>query len=103
MAKGSTTIDGRGATRGCGAEGAAAIPGADAGFIVGQIHHAPAATISAAAAVVAIAVTVLRRRRGAAIGTLDAGRSAMASGRSAKTRTGRAIFLTLCSPLSSSG
>jgi len=62
---------------------AAAIPGAGAGFGVGHIHHAPAATTSAAAAVAAAAATVLRRRRGAAIGTLDAGRSAMVSGRSA--------------------
>src|SRR6266481_4342389 len=85
LAKGNTTIDRRGATRGCEiAVGAVATAvtvevGVDLG--VGQSHQAATAMTSAAAAVAVIAATALGRRRGASTGARGAGRSAMASGR----------------------
>src|SRR5205085_2353312 len=47
--------------------------------------------------------TLLRRPRGTEMGASAMGSSAMLSGRKPKTRTGRAIFLTVCSPRSSNG
>ena len=50
--------------------------------LVGHNHQATTAMAAAAAAAAAIAVEAMRGRCGAAIGTLDADKSAMASGRS---------------------
>src|SRR5262249_53925588 len=48
LAKGSTTIDIRGATRCCAVDVAVAVAGVGDGFVVGQGHHAvKAATITA--------------------------------------------------------
>ncbi len=69
-------------------------------------HQAIMAMASTVATVAAIGGTMLRLRC-AEIGTSRIGTAsgigiaAMVSGRNAKARTGRAIFLTLCSPLSS--
>src|SRR5438445_9018676 len=106
LVKGSTTIDRRGVTRGCTMDVAAGAPvriavGED--LVAGQNHQGMTAMTTTAAAAAAIAATALRRRRGDAIGPPDTGSSAMASWRTAKTRTGRAMFLTFCSPLSSNG
>jgi hypothetical protein len=54
---------------------------------------------SATEATIEIAATTAERRRRATTGTRDPGGSAMPSVRSVYTRTGRAMFLTLCSPL----
>src|SRR6516225_2620272 len=112
LAKGSTTIDRRGATAGSVTDGAVcalseAVPTAAAGvegdLVAGQNHQAIVAITSAAAPAIAIATGATRRRGGARADTPVAGSSATASGRNEKTRTDRAIFLTLCSPLSSNG
>src|SRR5262249_17909799 len=104
LVNGKTTIDRRGAMRGCAIDVAAATAAAVVGLVVGQSHHAPAATTrTAATAAAAISTAVRRPRRAAAIGTSDFGKSEMVSGRSAKTRTGRSMFLTRCSPISTSG
>src|SRR6266849_5255985 len=85
LAKGSTTIDRRGATRGCevavGAAATAVTAGVGVDLVAGQSHHAITTMTSAAAAVTAIAATAVRLRRGAMIGTPAAGSSATASGR----------------------
>src|SRR5215510_6595026 len=78
LAKGSTTIDRRGAAAGCkidGTTGAPAAAGVGADLVAGQSHQPTTAMTSAAAAAAAIAAMALRRRRGAALGTPDAGRS----------------------------
>jgi hypothetical protein len=62
-----------------------------------------AATTKAIAPAAAIVTGAIRGRRGTTADTVGVGSSATASGRNAKTRTDRAIFLTLCSPLSSNG
>src|ERR1700736_1388818 len=93
LANGSTTIDRCGATKGCEidvAAGATAAGGVEEDLVAGQPHQATAAMTSAPA--VAMAARTVVRRRGDTIGTLDAGRSATASGRSAYTHTGRAMF-----------
>src|SRR5262249_20102245 len=83
LAKGSTTIDKRGASRGCAVDVAVATAGVPEDFGIGQSHHALTATTNTAPAATATAATVARRRGGATIGMLDAGRSAMVSGRNA--------------------
>src|SRR5438132_10680060 len=88
LAKGSTTIDKRGATRGSEIDAAAAISGAAAGFVVGQSDHALAPRTSTVPAAAAIAMLATRRRRGAATGMLDTGESAMASGGIGETTDG---------------
>src|SRR5690242_475548 len=106
LAKGSTTIDKRGATVGTVTDGAVwalseAVPTAAGGvgkdFGAGQNHQAMAAMTSGSAAAATIAAEAIHRRCDAGAGTLIAGNSATASGRNAKTRTDRAMFLTLCS------
>src|SRR6516165_2923349 len=102
LTNGSTTIDRRGATRGAPivVAVAALTPGA-VGFVLGpsQTHQAIPAMASTVAIVAEIGRTVLRPRR-AEIGTSRIGTAsrigiaAMASGRNAKTRTGRVIFFT---------
>src|SRR5207248_8248735 len=92
LANGSTTIDRRGATKGCEIDVAVATSGAEECFVVGQSHHAPTPRASTAAVAATIETPRPCRRRDAEIGMLDAGRSAMAPGPSAWTRTGRAMF-----------
>jgi hypothetical protein len=83
--------------------GVAAISGgAGEGLVIGHSNQPITATASTAAAA-AILVAAIRPRRDAGAGTLAAGNSATVSGGRAKTRTDRAMFLTLCSPLSSNG
>jgi hypothetical protein len=80
LVRGKTTIERRGATRGFEIDVAAAVAvGED--LVAGQNHQAMQAMTSAANALAASAATAVRRRRGAAIGTPDTGRSATASGR----------------------
>src|SRR5271166_4054431 len=79
LAKGSTTIDIRGATSGCAIDVAAAMAGVGGGFVADNSHHAQAARTSAVPAAVAIATRVMARRCGGKIGVLDAGESATAS------------------------
>src|SRR6266851_4599630 len=69
LAKGSTTIDKRGAIR--GATELAAATGDVDGFITGQIPQAVTAMTSAATAAVAMAARTVVRRRGDTIGTRD--------------------------------
>ena len=68
LANGSTTIDKRGATRGCTTEVCAATVGDVADFVAGQIHHAMTAMTSTAANAALIGATMLTRRHGMAIG-----------------------------------
>src|ERR1700757_84941 len=82
LANGNTTIDRRGATSSGESGVAAATAGGGEDFVTGQSHHAPAAATSSAATTALNAMCVVLRRRGAAIGTIDAGKSAIASGRS---------------------
>src|SRR5712671_4148399 len=112
LAKGSTTIDKRGATAGSITDGtvwalSGAAPTTSGGvgedLVAGQNHQAVTAMTNAAAATAEVAAGKIRRRRDAGAGALAAGNSATASGRNAKTRTDRAMFFTLCSPLSSNG
>ena len=110
LAKGSTTIDRRGATRGAPIEVvavAALTPGAvEVVLGASQTHQAITAMASTVATVAAIGRAMLRLRR-AEIGTSRIGTAcgigiaAMVLGRNAKTRTGRAMFFTGCSPRSS--
>src|SRR6516225_2595082 len=82
LANGSTTIDRRGATKGCGIGVAVAALTAGAVEVVvgaGQTHQVITAMASTVATVAAIGGTMLRRRRGAKFGTLAAGRSPWAS------------------------
>src|SRR5215471_4174779 len=81
LAKGSTTIDRRGATSGCAIDVVATTADVGAGFVAGQRRHVLAATTSARAPAAPIAARVMGLRRAAAISTLDGGRSAIASGR----------------------
>src|SRR6266550_8216209 len=82
LANGSTTIDRRGATRGCEIDVAAAIDGAVEGFVAGQSHQPMMrAMTSTAAAPPSIVARVVPQRRGFMAGVLDADRSATASGR----------------------
>ena len=90
LAKGSTTIDKRGATAGSVTDGAVCaisevVPTAAGSvgedLVNGQSHQAMTAITSAPAAAAAIARGAARRRRGAVASTLVAGNSAMASGR----------------------
>jgi hypothetical protein len=72
--------------------------------LVGHSHQVMTPMTSTPAAAAAIARRVVLRRCAALMGTLAVGNPAWtASGRNAKTLTERAIFLTLCSPLSSKG
>src|SRR6516162_6331901 len=72
-------------------------------LVAGQTHHAAAASTSAIAPAAAIVAGAMYGRRGGRAAAPAGGSSATISGRKAKTRTDRAIFLTLCSPLSSNG
>src|SRR4051812_34169222 len=72
-------------------------------FVTGQTHQAITANKNAIAPAVATAIWALRGRCRGAEDTVVFGSSATASGFKEKTRTDRAIFLTLCSPLSSKG
>ena len=72
-------------------------------LVAGQTHQAMTAIASAIAPTAAIATGAIRARRDPTPDTLVAGSSTTASGRKVKIRTDRAIFLTLCSPLSSNG
>ena len=109
LAKGSTTIDRRGATAGLIADEAVwslseAVPTTSGGvgedFVAGQNHQAMTAMTSAVAAVAAVVAGTTRRRRDARAGALAAGSSATASGRNAKTRTDRNYILdTLLAPV----
>src|SRR6516162_11682723 len=83
LAKGNTTIDRRGATMGCDIDVAEAISGAEDGFVIGQNHHTPTPSTSAAATNAEMGMPKARWRCGIAVGMLDASRSAIASGRSA--------------------
>src|ERR1700730_18033127 len=83
LANGNATIDRRGATRRCAIDVAAATAGAGGDFVIDQNHHVLAAMTSAAAAAAPIAAGAKCLRRGASLSTFDAGRSAIASGRSA--------------------
>src|SRR6516165_7735995 len=82
LAKGSTTIDRRGATRGCEIALAAAIVGVLEG-VTGQTHQAIAAIATAIAPAAAMVTAVMRGRCGTELETLVAGSSATASGRNA--------------------
>src|SRR6516162_7698048 len=74
LVNGSTTIERRGATRGCARDVAAATDGVDDGFVASQSHHAPAAMIrSPATAAAGIVTREVRPRRGAATGILAVG------------------------------
>src|SRR6516225_3909803 len=104
LENGNTIIDKRGAV-GCVIDVAVAATVADPveeDLVVDQPHQATTAKTSAANAAATTAQGT-DRRRGVPGGTLVIGNSAIASGRNAKTRTERAMFLTLCSPLSSNG
>src|SRR5262245_58351817 len=79
LVKGSTTIDRRGAARGCEMEVVAAAVEVSA---AGHRLQTPIAMIITAAAA-AIAAETARRQCGAATGELDAGNSATAPGRNA--------------------
>jgi hypothetical protein len=83
LANGKTTIDRRGAGRGCAIDVVAATAGVGEGFAGGQSHHAPTAVTKTAAAAAIAVRAVFRRLGGALTGKLVAGRSAIASGRSA--------------------
>src|SRR6516165_5666939 len=83
LAKGNTTIDRRGAVSGCATEVVAATAGVGEGFAGGKSHHAPTAVTKTAAAAAIAMRMVFRRLGGALTGKLVAGRSAIASGRSA--------------------
>src|SRR6516225_71770 len=83
LANGRTTIDRRGAARGCAMVVVVATAGVGEDFAVGQTHHAPPAAIRTAATAAAAIARRLAGRRVAANGTPVAGSSAMASGRSA--------------------
>src|SRR5215472_10103518 len=88
FANGSTTIDKRGATAGCGidvATGALATGEVGEDLGAGQTHQAMTAVMAmtSAATDAAIARMAPRRRGGASRRTPDADKSAMASGRSA--------------------
>ena len=60
LAKGSTTIDKRGAVRGCAIDVAAATAGGGEDLVAGQSHHAPAEMTSATTAASPIAMPVTR-------------------------------------------
>src|SRR5215472_19144368 len=81
LAKGSTTIDRRGAARGCAIDVAAAIAGGVAGFVGGQYHHAPPAMSSAAMTATDATRAMLRRR--IVIGKVVAGTAVTGLGRHA--------------------
>src|SRR5467141_2809099 len=83
LANGSTTIDRRGATRGCDIGVVAATAGVGEDLVAGQSHQALRAMTSTATVTAAIAATAVRLRRGAWRGTPDANKSATSSGRSA--------------------
>jgi hypothetical protein len=102
LPKGSTTIDKRGVTRGCNPD-VVGTGGLEALLVAGQCHQPITAITSTAVAAAAIAAAAMRRRCGVEVSVREAGRSATAAGLSAWTRTGRAMFLTLCSPRSSNG
>src|SRR5437868_3985092 len=107
LENGNTIIDKRGAVGGC-AIGVVVVAATVAGsveedLVPDQPHQATTARTSAANAAATAAHGTDRRCRGGPAGTLLTGNSAIASGRNAKTRTERAMFLTLCSPLSSNG
>src|SRR5689334_15880209 len=106
LANGSTIIDKRGAVGGFVIDVvvASTVAGSVEGDLVADQPHQPttARTSTAAATAATTAHGAARRRRGV-VDIFAAGNSAIASGRSAKTRTERAMFLTLCSPLSSNG
>src|SRR5215472_11526836 len=79
LTNGSTSIDKRGATKGCEIEvvvGALATGAIVADLIPGQNHQALTPITSAAAAPTAIAATAPLRRRGTTVGTLVVGNSA---------------------------
>jgi hypothetical protein len=82
---------------------ATAADGVEVALAASQPHHAMAAMMSTAVSAATSGETMVSERRGTATGAFGVGSSAIVSGRKAKTRTGRAIFLTACSPLSSSG
>ena len=92
LAKGSTTIDKRGATAVSVTDGAVwavseAVPTISGGvgedLVAGQNHQAMTVMTSAAAAVAAVAAGTIRRRCDAGAAALVAGNSATASGRNA--------------------
>src|SRR5262245_56561845 len=86
LANGSTTIDKRGATRGCAMEVAAATAagGVEEDLVAGQNHQVTTAITSTVATAAPIGARMLRRRRvGTAIGTLVVGRPTTPSGRQA--------------------
>src|SRR5215470_15669054 len=92
LAKGSTTIDKRGATAGSLVdEGVCALSkavptgagGVGEDLVAGQSHQAMTIMTSAAPVAIAIAAWTAPRRRGAGAGTLAAGNSATTSGRNA--------------------
>jgi hypothetical protein len=103
LVNGNTTIDRRGATRGGAIDVAATAAGVGAGLVAGQSHQAPTAMTSSTGTAAPTATRGTLRRRRAPTVMAVAGRSAMAAGRSAYTWIGCAMFLTVCSPLSSSG
>src|SRR5215472_12023934 len=87
FAKGSTTIDKRGATRACEIDTAAGISGTAAGFVVGQNRHALAKRTSIQTAA-AIAMLRTCQRGGATAGTPGASGPAVASGAIGETTDG---------------
>src|ERR1700738_1674150 len=95
LAKGSTTIDRRGATAGSITDGTVwalseAVPTTPGGvgedLVAGQNHQAMTAMTSAAAAVADVATGTIRRRCDAGAGALAAGKAATALGGHAKNR-----------------
>src|SRR5215469_15800196 len=102
LANGSTIIDKRGAVGGCVIDVvvASTVGGSVGEDLVPDQPHQPTTARTSTAAATAHGAA---RRRAGIVDIFAAGNSAIASGRSAKTRTERAMFLTLCSPLSSNG
>jgi hypothetical protein len=82
---------------------AASTDGVAVFLIAGQPYRATMVMTSKTETAPTIATMPRRHRRGETIGMRDAGGSPTASVSSAYTRTGRAMFLTLCSPLSLNG
>src|SRR6516164_10866729 len=82
LANGNTTIDRRGATRGCAIDVVAANAGVGADLVAGHSHQVPPAAIrTAATAAAAIIARPAAGLRGVATGMPGAGRSAIVSGR----------------------
>src|ERR1700719_3063797 len=81
LANGSTTIDRRGATKGCGTEAAATISGAVESFGSDSSHHAPTPRRATAPTEAAIPIAETRCRRDTMVSVLNSGTSATASGR----------------------